>query len=151
MNLKNLNNEISIRPLGFIPMGDKMIPATAAKRKYFIPEYSRFKAGVWWADTGKCSTFPGFDVTKNMTEEAAYHDLMKRVVRGKNPDTYTSIVLYMSIDNNIAVQGRNHNYELCCYIAGRPARTERKIIFTAQGKVDIESTIAANKQPFQNI
>ena len=144
MNLKKISNEITIRPGSFVPIGDAMVPAAQVKRKFFIPEYSRFKAGVWWADSGRCSPFPGYDITKNMTEEAAYNDLMKRVLRGKNPDTYTSIVLYMSTTDQLRARAedRNHNFELSCYIAGRPARTEIIPIFDSKGKVDIQQTIA---------
>lgn len=144
MKLQTFSNEISIPQNSFVPMGEKMIPTAQVKRKFFIPEYSRFKAGVWWEDTGRCSIFPGYDVTKNMTEQAAYNDLMKRVLKGKNPNVYSSIVLYMSTTDQIRclVQDRNHNFEISCYIAGNPARTEHIPIFDSKGKVDIQQTIA---------
>lgn len=149
--MKTILNEIFIKKNSFVPMGEKMIPADHVKRKHFIPEYSRFKAGVYWADSGKCSPYPGYDITKNMTEEKAYNDLMDRVVKKMNPDKYTSIVVYMSTSSNVNIfepNGRlakNHNYELCCYMAGHPYRTERKMIYLPNGQVDIEKTIKANK------
>lgn len=138
-------NKVSISQTAFIPQGDKMIPVAQAKRRFFIPEYARFKCGVWWADSGKCSPFPSYECAKNMTEEQGFYDLIRRVVKGKNPDTYTTIGLYMAETNNLAIAGKNHNYEICIYAAGLPIRTERKIIFYPDGKVNVQATIDANK------
>jgi hypothetical protein len=136
-------NEILLPKNSFVPMGEKIIPVEKTKSKHFIPEYARFKAGLW--NHGYlCCTFPSYECAKNMTEEQGYDDLMKRVIRGKNPDHYESITLYMSITDELKVKGKNHNFEVCCYAAGRPVRTERKIIFDGNGKVNIEKTIEIN-------
>lgn len=143
-SISKIMNEILLPVDRAVPMGDTMISPLKVKRKQFIPEYARFKAGLW--NHGYlCCTFPSYECAKNMTEEEAFKDLMDRVVKGKNPDFYESITVYMSITDNLFVKGKNHNFEVCCYAAGRPVRTERKIIFNSFGKVDIAATIEINK------
>lgn len=142
-SISEISNEILLPKTFFVPYGDKMIPAEKVKNKNFIPEYARFKAGLW--NFGYlCCVYPSYECAKNMTEEEGYFDLMKRVVKGKNPDHYQSITMYMSTTNELKIEGRNHNFEVCCYIAGRPARTESKLIFDETGKINIEKTLNVN-------
>jgi hypothetical protein len=143
--MKTFTNEILIPANGYVPQGEKMIPTAQVKRRHFIPDFARFKAGLYWADSGKCSVFPSYECAKNMTEEEALKDLKRRVVEGKNPNVYTTITIYMADGNNLDVHGKNHNYEIGCYIAGKPIRTERKVIFDANGKVNIQATKDANR------
>lgn len=135
------DNEVELRPGAFLPVGDKMQSVRTTKwSKYAHPEYARFKAVVYWANSNKSSFYFSYEGAKNMTEEQGYADIMRRVIKGKNPDTYTSIVLYMNDTNDLRTSEKNFSWEISCYCAGQPIRSERAPIFDKTGSVDIRAT-----------
>ena len=108
------------------------------------PEYARFKAVVYWRNTGFKKPFFSLEGEHNGNEEKGFNDLYRRIVYKFDPNLYNSITVFMNDTDDLRTSEKNYNYEISCYCAGHPIRTERKVIFNQFGKVDIEATKKIN-------
>lgn len=136
-----MKNEIVInqQKITFIPSGDGMIPVAQVKRanKGFIPTHARFKATLYWADSGLPQPYPSWEIAKRISERAGYERLKSELLK-KNPDVYASIVIYTNLTNNLSVSEKNYELSTCLIVNGKILR-EIEMIWAMMDQLDVHA------------
>jgi len=109
------------------------------------PDYARFKAVVYWLNTGFQKPFYSLEGEENGNEEKAFDDLYRRIVNKIPPHLYKTITVFMNDTTDLRTVSRNYNYTLSIHMNGLPAVIKPiRPFFYPNGKVDLETTKGIN-------
>lgn len=126
--------------LKFVPQGDKMVSVKTITSKAFIPSHARFKAMVYWANSGIGSYFPSWEIVKKVSEKKGLQELIERCCKKRKVHTYSSICVYATLGNNLSVKEKNYNFEVCVWTDGKEIRNQ-ELIWGMLDQLDLHAMI----------